>query len=98
MAPAKSAWQVAPVTPMGNGTSSSYNHGPYQPVASLEGNSPFDADNATDAANASDAATLAPQAATSAADNLDQLILVRTNPCRLGPGQSKFHPPLTWRA
>ncbi|CAK0736944.1 hypothetical protein CVIRNUC_000829 [Coccomyxa viridis] len=75
MAPAKSASQAAPVTSIGNGTLSSYNHGPYQPVASLEGNTPFDADNTTDAANASDAATLAPQAATAAADNLDNLLL-----------------------
>ena len=84
MAPAKSASQVAPVTPNGNGTLSSYNHGPYQPVASLEGNTPFDTDNTTDAANASDTVTLAPQAATAAADNLDNLILVRAHPCRSG--------------
>ena len=77
MAPAKSALQAAPVTPIGNGTLSSYNHGPYQPVASLEGNTPFDTDNTTDAANASDATSLAPQAATAAADNLDNLLLVR---------------------
>ncbi len=81
MAPAKSASQAAPVTSIGNGTLSSYNHGPYQPVASLEGNTPFDADNTTDAANASDAATLAPQAATAAADNLDNLLLVRRHLC-----------------
>ena len=53
MAPVKSALQAGPAPPIGNGTSSSYNHGAYQPVASLEGNTPFDAENATDAANAS---------------------------------------------